>query len=145
MIVGQSSSISINFSYKLYFMYHPKVELQYIAKFIIWIHLITQSIKKKTCVLLCITFQLVHKCYCKSTISTEAEMSYYEPWKCSSRLSLNLMKMIMTKNITLSMPKTDNTTKFKLEVNKNSQSNIVGKSIVGTLISEPMTKKCDWS
>lgn len=95
--------------------------------------------------IMCITLHYFSISPFESTASIEVEMSYSEPWKCSSMLSLSLMKTTMTKNIRPSMPKTDNTTKFMLEVNNYSQSNIVGKLIVRTLISELTTKKCNRS
>ncbi|XP_057444105.1 uncharacterized protein LOC130736281 [Lotus japonicus] len=77
--------------------------------------------------------------------STDDDKSYYEAWVRSNRLCLNLMRMTMTENVKPSMPKTDNAREFMTKVKEFSQSDITDKSIVGTLMSELMTKRFDWS
>ena len=49
----------------------------------------------------------------------------------------------MVENVKPIMPKTNNAKEFMLEIKEYSQSNIVDKSIVGTLLSELTTKKFD--
>ena len=77
--------------------------------------------------------------------SIEADKSFYEAWERSNRLSLNLMRMTMAENVKPIMPKIDNAKEFMLKIKEYSQSDIADKSIVGTLMSELVTKKLDWS
>ncbi|KAF7814761.1 UBN2 domain-containing protein [Senna tora] len=77
--------------------------------------------------------------------SVEGAKSLYEAWKRSNRLSLNLMKMMMAKNVKPSMSQTDNAKKFMIKIKEYSQSDITDKSIVSSLMSELTTKKFEWS
>ncbi|KAL2246808.1 UNVERIFIED_CONTAM: Retrovirus-related Pol polyprotein from transposon TNT 1-94 [Sesamum indicum] len=77
--------------------------------------------------------------------STTAEKSYFEAWEKSNRLSLNLMRMTMAESVKPSMPKTDDAREFLMKIKEYSQSDITGKSIVGSLISELTTKRFNWS
>ena len=51
----------------------------------------------------------------------------------------------MVENVRPTMPKTDNAKEFMLKIKEYSQSDIANKSIVGTLMSELMTKKVNQS
>ncbi|KAJ1377678.1 hypothetical protein SESBI_48642 [Sesbania bispinosa] len=51
----------------------------------------------------------------------------------------------MAENVKPSMPKTENAREFMKIIKEYSQSDITDKSIVGTLMNEPTTKKFDWS
>ncbi|WVZ17437.1 hypothetical protein V8G54_010419 [Vigna mungo] len=77
--------------------------------------------------------------------STNDEKSIYEVWHRSNKLSLNLMCMSMAENVKPSMPRTENAKEFMKMIKEYSQSDIIDKSIVGTLMSELTTKKFDWS
>src|SRR5262249_12298704 len=77
--------------------------------------------------------------------STESDKTLYETWERSNRLSLNLMRMTIAKNVKPSMPKIENAREFMMRIKEYSQSDIADKSIVGSLMSELTTKKFDWS
>ncbi|KAJ1434267.1 hypothetical protein SESBI_05616 [Sesbania bispinosa] len=77
--------------------------------------------------------------------STDDDKSFYEAWQRSNRLPLNLMRMTMAENVKPSMPKTKNAREFMKMIKEYSQSDIIDKSIVGTLMSELTNKKFDWS
>ncbi|KAJ1389941.1 hypothetical protein SESBI_37853 [Sesbania bispinosa] len=53
-------------------------------------------------------------------ISTDDDKSLYEAWQRSNRLSLNLMRMTMTENVKLSMPKTENAREFMTMIREYS-------------------------
>ncbi|XP_074296995.1 uncharacterized protein LOC141627663 [Silene latifolia] len=77
--------------------------------------------------------------------SPEAEKCHYQAWEKSNRLGLHLMRMTMADNIKPPMPKTEKAREFMLKVKECSQSDLVDKSIVGSLMSELTTKRFDWS
>ncbi|KAM0894217.1 hypothetical protein ACQ4PT_024623 [Festuca glaucescens] len=77
--------------------------------------------------------------------STDEDKKKFELWERANRLSLNFMRMMIAKNVKPSMPKTENAKEFMLKLKEFSQSDLIDKFIMGTLMSELTTKKFDWS
>lgn len=81
----------------------------------------------------------------KSTTITENiiddEMYLFKVWERSYKLSLNLMKIIMSENVKLYIPKTENARKFMENMKDYTNSEINSKFIVENLMSELTTKK----
>ncbi|KAK9756504.1 hypothetical protein RND81_01G102400 [Saponaria officinalis] len=73
--------------------------------------------------------------------SSKDEISLYESWERSNRLSLILMRMTMAESIKPSMPKTEKAKEFMTKIKECSQSELADKS--GSLMSELTNKKYD--
>ncbi|KAK9725947.1 hypothetical protein RND81_05G179600 [Saponaria officinalis] len=61
--------------------------------------------------------------------SSKDEISLYETWERSNRLSLNLMRLTMAESIKPSMPKTEKAREFMKKIKECSQSELADKSI----------------
>ncbi|XP_058761385.1 uncharacterized protein LOC131634778 [Vicia villosa] len=77
--------------------------------------------------------------------SIEDEMSLFEAWERSNRLSLNLMRMTMADNVKSFIPNTENAREFMKNVKEYSNSEITDKFAVENLMSELTTKNFEWS
>ena len=75
--------------------------------------------------------------------SSNEEKAHYKAWERCNRLSLMFMRMTVVDNIKTTIPKTRNAKEFMELVEERSQ--IVDKSLVGTLMSTLTTIKFDGS
>ena len=76
-------------------------------------------------------------------LSTAEENTHYKNWERSYRLSLMYMRMSITNNIKITLPKTDNAKEMLNFVEGRSQT--TDKSLVGTIMSTLTTMKFDGS
>jgi len=75
--------------------------------------------------------------------SSNEEKAHYKAWERSNKLSLMFMRMSITSNIKLTLPKTNNAKEFLKFVEERSQT--TEKSLVGTLMTMLTTMKFDSS
>ena len=75
--------------------------------------------------------------------SSIEEITHYKAWERSNKLNLMFMRMTVVDNIKTTIPKTRNAKEFMELVEERSQ--IVDKSLVGTLMSTLTTIKFDGS
>ena len=75
--------------------------------------------------------------------SSNEQKAHYKAWERSNRLSLMFMRMTVADSIKTALPKTDSTKEFMGLVGERSQ--IVDKSLTGTLMSTLTTMKFDGS
>ncbi|XP_057976009.1 uncharacterized protein LOC131163439 [Malania oleifera] len=73
--------------------------------------------------------------------SSAKEITYYNNWERSNKLSLMFMQMSVSNNIKTTIPKTESAKKFLKFVGEHSQT--ADKSLVGTLMGTLTTMKFD--
>ncbi|KAI3459815.1 hypothetical protein Pfo_016478 [Paulownia fortunei] len=66
--------------------------------------------------------------------SSTEQRYFHKAWDRSNKLSLMLMRMTITENIRLMIPKIDSAEQFMKFVEDHSQFDFVDKSVVGTLM-----------
>ena len=77
--------------------------------------------------------------------STEAEKYLWETWERSNRLLLSFLKLSIADNVKPSMPRTTNVREFLAEIKNFTNTDVIDKSVVATLMTDLSTKKYDIS
>ena len=77
--------------------------------------------------------------------STEAEKDLWETWERSNRLLLSFLKLSIADNVKPSMPRSTNVREFLAEIKNFTNTDVIDKSVVATLMTDLSTKKYDIS
>ena len=77
--------------------------------------------------------------------STEAEKDLWEAWERSNQLLLSFLKLSIADNVKPSMPRTTNVREFLAEIKNFTNTDVIDKSVVATLMTDLSTKKYDIS
>ena len=77
--------------------------------------------------------------------STEAKKDLWEAWKRSNKLLLSFLKLSIADNVKPSMPRTTNVREFLAEIKNFTNTDVIDKSVVATLMTDLSTKKYDIS
>ena len=77
--------------------------------------------------------------------STEVEKDLWEAWERSNQLLLSFLKLSIADNVKPSMPRTTNVREFLAEIKNFTNTDVIDKSVVATLMTDLSTKKYDIS